>query len=53
MASDLLIPDLNEIFEADVIKQIAENLVIEKNYSLTFYNQKLIKYTLHYLENLT
>jgi 8-oxo-dGTP diphosphatase len=39
MTSDLLIPDLNEIREADVIKQIAENLIIGKSHSLTFYNQ--------------
>jgi 8-oxo-dGTP diphosphatase len=43
MISDLLIPDLNEICEADVIKQITENLIRGKNHSLTFYNQKLVK----------
>ncbi|GIP36098.1 NUDIX hydrolase [Paenibacillus sp. J2TS4] len=41
MASDLLIPNLYEIRGVDVIKQITENLITGKNYSLSLYNQKL------------
>ncbi|MCZ8517778.1 NUDIX domain-containing protein [Paenibacillus filicis] len=41
--SDLLIPDLHEFRAAVVIKQIAENLVNGKNYSLSLYNTKLVK----------
>jgi 8-oxo-dGTP diphosphatase len=43
LTSDLLIPDLNEIREVEVIKQIAENLIMGKNHSLTIYNQNLVK----------
>ncbi|MGG1644361.1 NUDIX hydrolase [Paenibacillus sp. NRS-1782] len=39
--SDLLIPNLYEIREIDVIKQIVKNIINENNYSLSLYNQKL------------
>ncbi len=42
VASDLLIPNLYEIRGADVIKQIAENLILRKNHPLTLYNPKLV-----------
>ncbi|MGM0885079.1 MAG: NUDIX hydrolase [Bacillota bacterium] len=41
MVSDLLIPNLYEIRGSSVIKQIVENLLNRKNYSLTVYNPKL------------
>lgn len=38
--SDLLIPDLYDLREASVIKQITENFIIGKNDSLTLYNPR-------------
>ncbi|WP_223068349.1 NUDIX hydrolase [Paenibacillus caui] len=43
MISDFMITDRIELRNADVIKQIAENLMAGKFYPLTFFNQQLVK----------
>jgi 8-oxo-dGTP diphosphatase len=39
--SDLLIPDLIELRDKEVIKQITENLISEKEFSLTLFKRNL------------